>query len=244
MSGFHSYYTSSAPEIGQTVHLDKDESHHLVAVLRAKINDPVTLFNGKGLSWRGKLSSANSKSAALLVEEVLPAASVSCAITLAQAMPKGKGMEAIIRKATEIGVEAIIPLKTARTELKLDEERQGKRITKWQSTAIEASKQSGNLITPEVAQVQQLNSFLEQNSGSLKLIASLQAHAKPLDQYFPKTAPESITWLIGPEGDFSDEEYKLAEEAGFLPVSLASHVLRIETAVIYALSITDYELKK
>ena len=245
MSGFKSYYTASIPHNGDSINLSKEESHHLISVLRAKQNDPVTLFNGIDHTWNAKITNPNPKSTTLLIEETTHITPPVCPITLAQAMPKAKGMDPLIRKATEIGVSHIIPLQTTRTELKLTQDRQEKRILKWQNTAIEASKQSGNFITPQVTDIQSFKNFLTKTTpDGLKLIASLEPHAQPLHHYLPETQPTSVTWLVGPEGDFTDEEYSAAHNAGFQHVSLATHVLRIETAVAYALSITDYELKR
>ena len=245
MAGFKSYYTTSIPNKGDSINLSKEESHHLISVLRAKQGDTLTLFNGIDHAWNAIITEPNPKSTTVLIDETIPLSPPTCPITLAQAMPKAKGMDPIIRKATEIGVSKVIPLQTARTELKLTQDRQEKRISKWQTTAIEASKQSGNFITPQVSYIQLFKSFLSQNdTGGLKLIASLEPQAKPLHHYMEERLPTSITWLVGPEGDFTDEEYKAAYDAGFRPVSLATHVLRIETAVAYALSITDYELKR
>ncbi len=244
MSGFKSYYTGPMPHVGSQIQLNKDESHHLISVLRARERSIITLFDGTGRSWNGTLTEANPKQAVVKIESSLQIPLPSCKIILAQAMPKGKGMEQIIQKATEIGISKIIPIKTARTELKLDGERQEKRIERWHTTAVEACKQSGNLLIPEITPVQSIKEFLEsiEDIDCLKLNASLEQDAQPLKSYLKDTIPSSIVWLIGPEGDFTQNEYQMARESGFLAISLAKNVLRIETAVIYALSITDYEI--
>lgn len=243
MSGFKCYYTGSNPSIEGLIQLDKNESHHL-SVLRAKKGDKIMLFNGTGTVWNGIILEANSKCSLIKITDLLHIPPPSCKVILAQAMPKAKGMEQIIQKATEIGISQIIPLKTTRTELKLDNERQDKRLQRWHTVAIEACKQSGNLLIPEIAHIQSFREFLEslKNTTSLKLIASLEHNAKTFKSYIQNTFPSSIIWLIGPEGDFTKDEYQMAQESGFMPVSLAKNVLRIETAVIYALSITDYEI--
>lgn len=246
MSGFKSYYTGPIPEIGTIVQLDKDESHHLVGVLRAKNGSKITLFDGKGCSWEGTLIDTHQKASLLKIDSVSSIPAPKCTIILAQAMPKSKGMELIIQKATEIGVNKIVPITSARTELKLDKEREERRIERWQATIIEACKQSGNLLAPEITSVHGLKDFLEKHkkTNSLKLIASLQSQAKSLKKYLENRIPKSIIWLVGPEGDFTEEEYQTAYEHGFQPVSLTKNVLRVETAAIYALSITDYEINK
>lgn len=245
MSGFKSYYSGPKPVIGETVQLNKNESHHLVVVLRAMKGERVMLFDGKGEVWEGRLMDVRSKNVFLKIESEWSILKPKCSVILAQAMPKGKGMEQILQKATEIGVHKIIPLQTARTELRLDKEREKKRIEHWQSTIVEACKQSGNFLIPELVPVQGFKAFLEeyQSVNALKLMASLEARAESLKEYLRGGVAGSIIWVIGPEGDLTEEEYCLLYKSGFKPISLAKNVLRVETAAIYALSITDYELK-
>lgn len=246
MSGFKSYYTGPMTQIGSHVQLNKDESHHLINVLRAREGSAITLFDGTGGAWNGSLIETHPKHAVVKIETSLQLPLPSCKIILAQGMPKAKGMEQIIQKATEIGISKIIPLKTARTELRLDGERQEKRIERWHTTAVEACKQSGNLLIPEITQIQSIKEFLKstEDRDFLKLIASLEQDAEPLKIYLKNKTPSLLIWLIGPEGDFTQDEYQMARNSGFLPVSLAKNVLRIETAVVYALSITDYEIQQ
>lgn len=245
MSGFKSYYTGTKPIIGENVPLDKFESHHLVEVLRAKNDDRVTLFDGNELVWEGMLNICSRKGfVKILSENTIE--KPKCPIILAQAMPKGKGMEEILQKATEIGVQTIIPLKTDRTELKLDQERESKRMERWKATLIEACKQSGNFLLPHIMPILKIKDFLNSYKSlkdTLKLTASLEGESKLLKDYLTEEVPNSITWLVGPEGDFTKEEYELAFNTGFNPVCLARNVLRVETATTYALSITDYELQ-
>lgn len=245
MSGFNSYYNGPKPILGEKVQLNKDESHHLVAVLRAKKGEKVTLFDGKGNVWKGSILEIHAKHVFLKIESEFSISKPQCSIILAQALPKGKGMEQILQKAIQIGVDKIIPLQTTRTELKLDKDREAKRMEHWQVVAIEACKQSGNFLIPELFPVQGLKVFLEQYKQieGLKLIASLEARAQSLKEYLNGTVPHSITWVIGPEGDLTEEEYGLLYKNDFKPICLAKNVLRVETAAIYALSITDYELK-
>lgn len=246
MAGFKSYYTGPKLAVGENVELDKNESHHLVGVLRAKMGDKVTLFDGKGNICEGILNICSKKVFfKILSESTLT--KPKCTITLAQAMPKGKGMEEILQKATEIGVQKIIPLKTDRTELKLDEERESKRMERWKTTLIEAGKQSGNFFIPEILPIMTIKGLLKEwkpLNNVLKLTASLEERAKSLNVYLKEGLPNSIIWLIGPEGDFTGEEYELAFESGFHPICLGKNVLRVETAATYALSITDYAIKK
>lgn len=248
MPDFRSYAAHAGAEPSEIV-LSPDESHHLVRVNRARAGDPVVVFDGRGREWRCECVDADRRAARLRVisrEHVPP---LPYSIALAQALPKGKTFEAILRKATEIGATAVIPLATERTEVRLDDARRESKHDKWAAAVIEAGKQSGNSYLPEVAAVRSMEEFLQESGGyDLKLIASLQPGATSLRPVLQKRLEEKqgarakAICLIGPEGDFSPGETEAAIAAGFAPITLGRTVLRCETAAIYALSILSYEL--
>ena len=229
--------------------LSADESHHLVAVNRARVGDTVVAFNGRGAEWICELASDRKNAAVLQVRFKQKRAPLPYAITLGQALPKGQFMDAIVRKATEIGAARIAPLESDRTQVHLDADRSDRKIEKWQTAALEAAKQCGNPFVPEILPVQNAARFIESARGyDLKLIASLHPGAKSLKtvlaafQATHARLPKSALWLIGPEGDFTPAEMNLAQTMGFEPITLGPLVLRCETAAAYALSILSYEL--
>lgn len=246
MPDFRSFADIEAAD-GDEIFLSEAESRHLVRVHRISPGDKVVVFNGRGREWTCQFLDTQARKARLdiLSQHEIPPPQRS--IALAQALPKGKNFEQIIRKATEIGVNAIYPLITSRTEIKLTNDRQQNKIDKWKTTAIEAAKQCGNSHLPEIAPVQSIDEFLTDKSDSfdLKLIASLQPNAKNLRSILNQNSekPSKCIWMVGPEGDFTDDEYTASVKAGFEPVSLGSLVLRCETAAIYSLSILSYELQ-
>lgn len=249
MPDFRSFAPITEPHPAEII-LSAEESSHLVRVNRARVGDPVVAFNGKGREWHCRCIEADRKATRLQVESEKILAPPSCSIYLAQALPKGKTLELIIRKATEIGATGIIPLLTERSEIHLNESRKESKHEKWEATAIEAAKQSGNSFLPEIAPVHTLAEFLRtSDSFDLKLIASLQPGSAHLRKVIEKQTAESGTpkkaiWMIGPEGDFSPEETAAALAAGFAPITLGRSVLRCETAAIYALSILSHELAR
>lgn len=229
--------------------LSREESHHLVAVNRAPTGATVIAFDGRGREWECELKSASKNGAVLAVRNAKTAASRPFSVTLGQALPKGQAMDAIVRKATEIGAEAIVPLETERTQVHFEGDRQDRKIDKWQGAAVEAAKQCGNPWLPQVMPLQPLLPFVEASAGfDLKLLASLQEGAKSLKTVLSSyrahagRSPRKVLWLIGPEGDFSSSEYAAALAAGFEPITLGPLVLRCETAAVYALSVLSYEL--
>jgi 16S rRNA (uracil1498-N3)-methyltransferase len=231
------------------IELTAEESHHLVSVNRARTGDTVVAFDGKGSEWVCELATEDRRAARLKVRFSQKAAPLPWRITLGQALPLGGAMDSIVRKATEIGVSAIVPLESERTQMHLDPERTDRKIGKWQTAALEAAKQCGNPWLPEIGPVTPAAAFMESAKGyDLKLIASLQPGARSLKAVLAQyraacgRPPRSVLWLIGPEGDFTPAEMSRSKAAGFEPVTLGPLVLRCETAAVYALSVLSYEL--
>ncbi|RRJ95012.1 16S rRNA (uracil(1498)-N(3))-methyltransferase [Opitutaceae bacterium TAV4] len=234
--------------------LDAAESHHLVVVNRARAGDPVVVFDGRGREWTGTLAEANKRAAVIAVGTDAQAGrlapSLPCAVTLAQALPKGGVMDDIVRHATELGVTRIVPLESARTQVHLDGGRSDKKLEKWRAGALEACKQCGNPWLPEIAPVRGLAEFLrEVGAAELRLVASLHPGARHMREVVaearaanPTRTIKSAIWLVGPEGDLTAEEIDAALAAGFQAVTLGALVLRCDTAATYALSVLNHEL--
>lgn len=234
MAGYKAYIEDKSPLLEEEIVLPTQETQHLTKSLRAKAGTSVIVFNHLREAWIGQLTSSNTIK--ILEKCLYPAPKAQ--ITLAQALTKGKTFEIIIQKATELGISQIIPLITEHTEVKISEKKEEKRLKKWQTIIIEACKQSGNFYIPQITAPQKYKDYIQSiKQNSLKLIASLEKDSAPLKTIF--TRNNDIHWLIGPEGDFSPTEYELAKEAGFQAVRLGNHVLRSETAALYALSATD-----
>jgi 16S rRNA (uracil1498-N3)-methyltransferase len=229
--------------------LSTEESHHLVAVNRAKAGDTVVAFDGRGSEWICDLAEAEKRAARLRVRFAQKAKALPWTIALGQALPLGGAMDAIVRKATEIGASLIVPLESERTQVHLDAGRSDRKIEKWQTAALEAAKQCGNPWLPEIGPVTPASAFMGSVQGyDLKLIASLQPGARSLKEVLAQfrsahgRSPAKVLWLVGPEGDFTPAEMSLSKSTGFEPISLGPLVLRCETAAVYALSVLSYEL--
>lgn len=249
MSDFRAFCPSPASNPAE-LRLSPEESHHLVVVNRARNGDTVVAFDGRGTEWTCELADARKAGAVLRVTAAHTRAPLPCAITLAQALPKGGAMDDIVRHATELGAARIVPVETERTQVHLDGDRSGKKVEKWRVAALEAAKQCGNPFLPEIAGVQPLATFLAGdavNSSQLLLVASLHPGAQSLRSVIAAfrarhgRAPASAAWLVGPEGDLSPAEMVAAQAAGFIPVTLGPLVLRCDTAATAALGVLTYE---
>jgi 16S rRNA (uracil1498-N3)-methyltransferase len=142
-------------------------------------------------------------------------------------------MDDIIDKLTQVGVDRIIPMLTRRVIIKLDKERAGLRLARWQKLALAASGQSQRDSLPEICEFRK---FSEVVAGSgeydLKLIPALIGERRHLKEILGQGIYKNILVLIGPEGDFTPQELQAALEEGFIPVTLGERVLRVDTAAV------------
>jgi 16S rRNA (uracil1498-N3)-methyltransferase len=220
--------------------LTADEARHLAQVLRMRAGETIQVFDGEGRRAAAEVLAVSRDRVPLKLSEIQSCPPPQPAITLAQAIPKGKNMDLIVQKSVELGVATLQPLVTRYTVVQPGE---GK-SEKWRRIALEACKQCGQDTLPTVAEPLSLALWLatQADAPELKLLASLAPGARPLRtvlREFPKTS--AVTLLVGPEGDFSAEETTAALAAGFLPVSLGDIVLRVETASLFGLSALRYE---
>jgi 16S rRNA (uracil1498-N3)-methyltransferase len=227
--------------------LDAGEAHHAADVLRMKAGDRATVFNGEGAEAEVELAKVGKHQVELRRVALQSTPALSCRITLGQAVPKGKNMELIIEKATELGAAAIAPLLSERTVIRGSEDEHVRKQHKWQRVAVEACKQCGQNWLPKVHVPRSPKAFFEAGERyDLMLIASLQADAQPLKKVlaeFGAKRPASVLILIGPEGDFTPAELALAKSHGCRPITLGPIILRTETAALYCLSVLNHELQ-
>lgn len=205
-----------------------------------KPGETITVFDGHGRRAPAEILTVTRDHVPLKLGEPESPAPPLPAITLGQAIPKGKNMDLIVQKAVELGIAVIQPLVTRHTIVQPGD---GK-SEKWRRNALEACKQCGQDTLPEIADAMDFDRWIVTQAASpaLKLIASLAPGARPLREILrTHPATHQATLLVGPEGDFSNNETAAALAAGFLPVSLGTIVLRVETATLFCLSALRYE---
>ena len=229
--------------------LDAGESHHALDVLRLAVGDRATIFDGKGREAMVQIAGTEGKSVSVKIVQQAKTTPLACAITLAQAIPKGKNMDFIIQKAVELGAAKVAPLISERTVVRIEADEAEKKRLKWSEAAVEACKQCGQNYLPEILTPTSPKRFLESSEKvDLMLIASLQPdsrHIKTVLESYEKEAgrrPKSVTIFVGPEGDFTPAETALAKSHGARPVTLGPIILRTETAALYCLSVLSHEL--
>jgi 16S rRNA (uracil1498-N3)-methyltransferase len=244
----HRFFLHAEAMLSDAPALEGEEAHHCLNVLRHAAGDKIVVFDGRGNEATAAIESADKRHAALKILHRARSAPVSCRLTLAQAVPKGKNMDLIIEKAVELGAAAIVPLLSERTVVQLDAGELAAKREKWQTVAREACKQCGQNWLPEVSVAVSPKIFFEQHRPKgLLLIASLQGDSRPIkrvlaDYTAQHGAAKEVLILVGPEGDFTPAEISLAKSNGCQPVTLGPIILRTETAAIYCLSVLGHEL--
>jgi 16S rRNA (uracil1498-N3)-methyltransferase len=220
------------------LHLDEQASHHVARVLRARIDDELTLFNGQGGGeYKAIIKAMDKKKVEVEITEYIDRDAESpLDIHLAQGIARGEKMDFIIQKAVELGVKTFIPLITERCNVKLSNEREEKRLQHWQAVAISACEQSGRNQLPIILAPQLLHDWLAAENSGLRLV--LSPHVE--DKLPVQNLQQKVVLLIGPEGGLSQQEINLAIKQGFLPWNLGPRILRTETAPLAAMSVLQY----
>lgn len=218
----------------ESPYLNGDEAKHLAQVLRIQPGATITVFDGLGNFAEARVLSVSKNRIDLMLELAESKPTPLPEITLAQAIPKGKNMDWIVQKAVELGVSKIQPLITRNTIVSPGDHK----ADKWRRTALEACKQCAQFTIPIIAEPITFDSWIKTDDPSnLKTIASLAENPKNFRETLAAhPALESITILIGPEGDFSTEETQAALAANYIPVTLGDLILRVETATLFSLS--------
>ena len=225
--------------------LSGEESHHCLRVMRKRKGDLVEIFDGTGRWARGVISEEQGTSAVVMVAEEGRDRRRRPEIGLVIAIPKGKLMDFVVQKAVELGVDRIQPLVSEHTVVRLEDGSGAGKREKWQRVALEACKQCGQNLVPEVGPVASLEEVLRDRRGRFGLLASLREGVVSLKEALGGLSPEleRVDLLVGPEGDFSVAETESAVAGGFQLVSFGPLTLRVETAAIYGLSVMGYELR-
>ena len=245
----HRFYFLPDQCQGTTLTLTDGEAHHAAQVLRVRSGEPVVVLDGAGYEFFCEVRDVSKKTVLLAVRQKSFTPPLPYKITLLQAIPKGKIIESIIQKATELGIARIVPVLSERDTTQLDEESSADKLGKWRQTTIEAIKQCGQSWLPQIDSPLPPKAFLARDEKfELSLVASLQDDSRHPREYFEtfvsekKRKPQSICIWVGPEGDFTLAEMEAIKSAGVLPITLGRLVLRCETAAIYCLSVLNYEL--
>lgn len=229
-----------------TIELDNDESHHLAGVLRVSIGDDVEVFDEDGAVGIGKIERVDRKRVVLNVRRIEPAPAGRSIVEVFSAIPKGERADWMIEKLSETSCARLTLLRTSRS---VTAPKGQSKWARWRRIAIESAKQCRRVGVMQINdELVDLNSIsappaamskstrelgVETQSRTIRLVASLRSSARRLID-IDLLGSRRVEIFIGPEGDFSDEEYDTLVGKGAIEVALTPTVMRVETAAVVA----------
>ena len=222
------FYNPDIDETTETFSFDKEESRHIIKVLRKKDSDILHVTNGLGLLFETEITLASDNKCIVEVLSIKKSPEPKFRLHLAVAPTKmNDRFEWFLEKATEIGIQEITPVICDRSERKVIN------LERFEKIILSAMKQSNETYLPKLNEAISFKEFIKQKNEGLQLIAHCEETDKKSLKEILKPN-ENVTILIGPEGDFSDKEIALAIENNFQPVMLGNTRLRTETAAVVA----------
>jgi len=229
------FYAPKQNFSGSGVSLDADETRHLRDVLRLNVGDTASVFDGEGGEFACTIAAIGKKESILLISDSVepPAPKSPLDLTLAVSLLKGDKFDLLTQKAVELGVSKLIPLETARADVRAGNGEA--RHIRWQKIALGATKQCGRATLMWVEKPVSFEGFVRAATGLVYFFSERDGSPFPLLK-----TEQNVTAIIGPEGGWEDREIELARNAGFQHVTLGGRILRAETAAIAFASILQH----
>jgi 16S rRNA (uracil1498-N3)-methyltransferase len=235
------FFVEGVHVLGESVTFAADDARKIATVLRGRTGDRVHVIDSAGSAFAASLEVADGAVTATLAEPIERGTrETAVRLTLAQAIPKGQKMDLIVEKATELGVAAIVPLRSDRVV----GERTGEhKVERWQRLAKTAAQQCGRNVIPSVAPIASWDELLATFGAYDRVYVPWElADVRPLRETFDADAPAitSALFVVGPEGGFSAHEVERVVAAGAVVVSLGARILRTETVALAVLAAFAY----
>jgi 16S rRNA (uracil1498-N3)-methyltransferase len=240
----HRFFAPAFDPGDETVVLPREEGEHLTRVLRLATGDMVAVFDGRGHEFAARVVGADARHVRLqLTSRLEPVAEPSVAVTLVQAVLKGDKMDDIVRDAVMLGVAAIQPIVTARTETTVAALLRGARLDRWRRVALASVKQSRRAVLPEIRTPLSLETFLGEPALGLTLMLvepGATANSESLAVLRGQPTPADAMMMVGPEGGWAEPEWNVARERGVRLVTLGNRTLRSDAVPVAAISVLQF----
>ena len=240
----HRFFAPGLDPGDEAVTLPRDEAEHLTRVLRLGVGDTVSVFDGRGHEFLARVASALRRDVRVeILSRVDAAAEPAVALTLAQAVLKGDKMDEVIRDAVMLGVSAIQPIVTKRTETTVAALLKGARLDRWRRVALASVKQSRRAVVPDIRVPLTLETLLDEPAAALRLMLvepGASASVEPVAVLQRERAPSDAIVFVGPEGGWIEPEWTAAAARGVRLVTLGSRTLRADAVPIAAISVLTY----
>ncbi|MFD0048290.1 16S rRNA (uracil(1498)-N(3))-methyltransferase [Actinomycetes bacterium NPDC127524] len=243
------YFLRKCDVEGNTVTISGDDFHHITRVMRMEAGSKIIAVTEDGQAGVCEITNISSDSViGNVIEWKHEEKELPVSVTIASGLPKGDKLEYIVQKGTELGAAEFIPFIAARSVVKWDQKKAGKKTERLQKIAKEAAEQSHRTILPNVQEPVSLTELANLGGFHVKLIAfeeeAKRGETSILASLLGKAEPgQRILFVFGPEGGLSEAEIEKLSAAGFISCGLGPRILRTETAPLYALAAVSYHLE-
>ena len=238
------FFVPSEAVARQTIRITGHLLHHLRESLRLHPGEALTVTDDQGIRYRTEVVEVTTRQLlSRILDTVTAPAKTGPTLVLGQALLKGEKMDWVIQKATELGVDRIIPIDASRSVVKLRADRAEHQLARWQRIALEAAQQSERWSVPKIEEPATLSQLATGGGTSTNIILAERSNGASLQSIaLPTRSDDTLLLLIGPEGGWNEEELKLSQTDGYTAVTLGPRILRAETAAIAAISILQARL--
>lgn len=210
----------------------------MTRVLRLGVGAAVDVFDGRGGLWHAVVDGVSRRAVTVRVgAPATPAPETRVRVRLVASVLKGDKMDEVVRDAVMLGVRAIVPVVSARSEATVAALVRGQRLARWQRVAVASAKQCGRAVVPDILEPQSADGYLAQPVDGLRLICvEPSLGAEPARSVHEISAPDAADLMIGPEGGWTPHELHAARQAGAVPVIIGRRTLRADAAPLVALA--------
>ncbi|MCB2216814.1 16S rRNA (uracil(1498)-N(3))-methyltransferase [Desulfofustis glycolicus] len=240
------FFIEPVADLHYPVVLDREEAHHCLRVLRLQHGAEVELLDGIGGLYRGSIELLGRQVAIRLQEKIAQEPEPAHPVWLFQGDLKGKKMDELVQRCTELGVTRFLPFTSRRSQGRIAGERWARKQQRWRDLVRAACKQSGRLRLMDTAQQRPIGDCLAEElpAATLKLLFWEEEKTRRLTAVDWPAADRlaAVAVMMGPEGGFAEGEVEQARHHGWTSVSLGSGILRAETATIAAVAIVQHRL--
>lgn len=240
----HRFFAPALDPGDDIVTLPKEEAEHLIRVLRLGVGDTVAVFDGRGRELLGRVVAAARREARIqLLAPLEPAAEAAVALTLVQAVLKGDKMDEVLRDAVMLGVAAVQPLVTRRTEMTVAALLRGARPDRWRRVALASVKQSRRAVLPEIRTPLSFETYLTEPRPDVTLMLvepGTDAGVEPMAALRGMRPPAEAAVMVGPEGGWAEAEVTAAAAAGVRLMRLGRQTLRADAVGVAAVSVLAF----
>lgn len=245
------YFSKQTIDVNQQIQLEKDDNHHIVRVMRGKIDDEVIIVDSTNIAYKAKIETIEDNVANLRIINALENqhTELPIQVTIACGLSKNDKIDLIVQKATECGMNEFIPLALERDVVKWKGNKISNRIERLERISKEAAEQCHRNVIPEISHLSTIDT-LQKEAGNYKhkLIAYEETakqgqHGQLKETLKEVQAGDNLIIVFGSEGGLTELEVAKLKEVGYIECSLGPRILRAETAPIYALSAMSYHLE-